>query len=250
MRYYRGLAQAQRGEVKAAIEDLEFAARIMTESTKVALALGEVYEKAGRKDAAFTAYLEAATMPQQSSREPTAALERFFLGGKMGTRAELEQRIVARIRARRAKAAAEFKPVPLDRPAPVFEFTTLGGQKFDNAALRGRPAVLTFWADWCGSCVAEMPGFLDFQRRNPDVTVIGVAVLRSELKNVKEIIQQRQWDKLTMAQSDVTGTRFGVTSVPQTYVIDKEGRLRFVHLDSMSDVVAMLEKELALLSTK
>jgi hypothetical protein len=67
---------------------------------------------------------------------------------------------------------------------------------------------------------------------------------------VKEIIQKRQWDKLTMALSDVTGTGFGVTSVPQTYMIDKEGRLRFVHLDSMSDVVAMLEKELALLSAK
>jgi peroxiredoxin len=53
-----------------------------------------------------------------------------------------------------------------------------------------------------------------------------------------------------MAQSDETGTRFGVTSVPQTYVIDREGRLRFVHLDSMSDVVAMLEKELALLRAK
>src|SRR5205807_696242 len=105
---------------------------------------------------------------------------------------------------------AEFKPVPLDRPAPAFEFTTLSGRKVDNAALRGRPAVLTFWADWCGSCEAEMPGFLDFQRRNPDVTVIGVAVLRSELKNVNEIIQKRKWDKLTMAQSDVTGTRFGV----------------------------------------
>ena len=69
-------------------------------------------------------------------------------------------------------------------------------------------------------------------------------------KNVNEIIQKRKWDKLIMAQSDVTGTRFGVTSVPQTYVIDKEGRLRFVHFESLSDVVAMLEKELALLSVK
>ena len=55
---------------------------------------------------------------------------------------------------------------------------------------------------------------------------------------------------LTMAQSDVTGTGFGVSSVPQTYVIDKDGRLRFVHGGELSDVVAMLEKELALLSAK
>jgi thiol-disulfide isomerase/thioredoxin/Tfp pilus assembly protein PilF len=249
MRYYRGLAQAQRGELEASIEDLEFAARTMNESTKVALGLGDVCEKAGRKKAAFAAYLEAATAPQQSSREPTTALERVFLGGRMGTRAELDRRIMARSRERRAKAAAEFRPVPFDRPTPAFEFTTFKSQKVDNAALRGRPVVLTFWAEWCGPCVAEMPGFLDFQRRHPDVAVIGVAV-RSELKNVNEIIRKRKWGMLTMAQSDVTGTAFGVTSVPQTYVIDKNGRLRFVHGGDLSDVVAMLERELALLSVK
>ena len=249
LHYYRGLAHAQRGEVAESIADLEFAARIMNESTKVALKLGEMYEQAGRRQAALTAYLEAATMPQQSSREPTAALERVWLGGKMGTRAGLDQRILARSRERRAKAAAEFKPIPLDRPAPVFEFTTLKGEKFDNLAMRGRPVVLTFWADWCGPCAAEMPGFLEFQRRNPGVTVIAVAVM-SELTNVQEIIRKRKWDALTMAQSDVTGTGFGVTAVPQTYVIDKDGRLRFVHRGGLPDVVAMLEKELALLSPK
>jgi hypothetical protein len=53
-----------------------------------------------------------------------------------------------------------------------------------------------------------------------------------------------------MAHSEATGTLFGINAVPQTYVIDKEGRLRFIHTDTIPDVVAILEKELALLSLK
>ena len=53
-----------------------------------------------------------------------------------------------------------------------------------------------------------------------------------------------------MSYSEVIGTAFGVNVLPQTYVIDKEGRLRFVHAESLADVVAILEKELALIDAK
>ena len=249
LRYYRGLANAQAGEVLAAIEDLEFAARVNSDSPRIALRLAEQYEKAGRRQQAFKAYLDSATAPQQSTSEPMAALERFYFGRKMGSRAQLDKLIAARSKERHAKAAAEFKPVPLDRATPSFEFTTFDGRKIDNASLRGQLVILNFWADWCGPCAAEMPGLLELQRRNPNVKVIGVAV-KSELKNVQDAIKKRKWNALTMAHSEVTGTAFGVNVLPQTYVIDKEGRLRFVHAESLSDVVAILEKELALIDKK
>lgn len=87
---------------------------------------------------------------------------------------------------------------------------------------------------------------LELSRRNPAVTVIGVAVM-SELPNVKAIISERKLGALTIAQSDLTGTKFGITTVPPTYVIDQEGRIRVVHATALAEVVAIITKELAII---
>ena len=58
----------------------------------------------------------------------------------------MQARIAAHIAARRKKAAADFKPFPIERPAPAFGATLLDGSKVSLASLRGRPVVLNFWA--------------------------------------------------------------------------------------------------------
>ena len=208
--------------------------------------LGQACERAGRKESAYAAWLQAATVPHQTSREPAEALERLFVTGGMGTREELDARIEAASSARRKKIAADFKPLLLDRPAPSFALTTLDGKRLDNTSLIGRPVVLNFWATWCGPCLAEMPGFVEFHRRNPQVAVVAVAMW-SEAPDVPPMVRKRQLADLTVTISDATGLAFGVNAVPQTVILDKAGRIRFVHSGGLDDVVAVLEKELALL---
>jgi thiol-disulfide isomerase/thioredoxin len=246
LRQYRGEAFLQKGDDDRAIADLEFATRVFPDDWKISFSLAQACERAGRKEAAYAAYLQAATVPQQTSREPVEALERLFVTTGMGTKEELESRIDAASKAQRKKIAADFKPLPVDREAPAFVFTTLDGKRLDNAALRGRPLVLNFWATWCGPCVAEMPGLVEFQNRHPEVTVIAVAMW-SEAPDVPPMVQKRKWQALNVAISDATGLAFGVNAVPQTFVLDKAGRIRFVHSGGLEDVVTVLEKELALL---
>jgi thiol-disulfide isomerase/thioredoxin len=247
IRYWRGQAFAQQDEMARALEDLQFAARILNDDAKVALTLGQVAEKAGRTDVAFAAYLEAATSPYQTSRGPADALRRVFVTGAMGSDEELDARIAARIEVRRKKAAAVFKPVPVDRPAPAFEATLLDGRQVSLDSLRGHPAVLNFWATWCGPCVAELPGVLELQRRNPQVAVIALAK-EDEPADVRSVLDKRNLKDLRVGISDAAARAFAVDAVPATYVIDGKGHIRFVHLGSLDDFVAMIEKELAMLS--
>jgi cytochrome c biogenesis protein CcmG, thiol:disulfide interchange protein DsbE len=61
------------------------------------------------------------------------------------------------------------------RPAPRVELPGLQGGRVRLADLRGRPAVVNFWASWCLPCVAEMPEFERVHRRLGDrVAFLGV----------------------------------------------------------------------------
>lgn len=51
------------------------------------------------------------------------------------------------------------------KPAPDVAFTTLGGQTFRIADLRGQVVLVNFWATSCSSCIKEMPALKDTQHK-------------------------------------------------------------------------------------
>jgi thiol-disulfide isomerase/thioredoxin len=55
-------------------------------------------------------------------------------------------------------------------------FPQPGGGELDMAGLLGRPMLLNFWATWCAPCIKEMPELDRFQRANPALVVVGLAV--------------------------------------------------------------------------
>ncbi len=91
--------------------------------------------------------------------------------------------------------------------------------------LQGAPIVLNFWASWCFSCRAEAR---DLEAYWQEIRKSGVIVLGIAVQDAEEDSQQfaRMYGKQYPLASDNTGNasiEYGVTGVPETYIINSEG---------------------------
>lgn len=113
-------------------------------------------------------------------------------------------------------------------PAPDFALTKLEGQQLRLSELRGRVVMLNFWATWCGPCRAEIPELNVMQREMKDqgLTIIGVS-WDDTAEGVKEFQQELPQDYTILLNGEGVQSLFGgIPSLPTTYLIDRDGRIR------------------------
>ena len=116
-------------------------------------------------------------------------------------------------------------PNRLDKPAPLFTIGD-GVQKLDLASLHGRVVVLNLWATYCAPCVEELPSLLELQRKMPKLAVVGVSTDQDDAV-YRRFLTQHHVDLLTVRDGDQRiNALYGTTLIPETYIIDRNGKLR------------------------
>ncbi|MEK8030181.1 DsbE family thiol:disulfide interchange protein [Ideonella sp. DXS29W] len=125
-------------------------------------------------------------------------------------------------------------PSPLiDKPAPTFAAPTLAdpARRITQQELLGKVWILNVWASWCGACRDEHPVLVAFARQRPDVTLIGLNY-KDEREAGKAWLQSLgnpYADSLFDPQGRI-GLDYGVYGVPETFVIDRQGVVRYKHI--------------------
>jgi cytochrome c biogenesis protein CcmG, thiol:disulfide interchange protein DsbE len=111
--------------------------------------------------------------------------------------------------------------------SPEFKLTDLSGSQVSIRDFKGKVVLLNFWATWCEPCVAEMPALEQLYNRLKSEGFVVVAVGTDDtLDNIKDFQAKYSLDFpiLFDAGGDIK-TKFKVTGVPETFLLDREGRL-------------------------
>lgn len=144
-------------------------------------------------------------------------------------------------------------PSPLiDKAAPAFRLARLDqpAQTFTLDEMRGKVWLLNVWASWCVACRQEHPVLVELARRDI-VPIVGLnykevrgdggldaRAMALEAETGLAIERARGWlkthgDPYQLSVLDIdgrVGIDFGVYGVPETFLIDRDGRIRYKHI--------------------
>jgi cytochrome c biogenesis protein CcmG/thiol:disulfide interchange protein DsbE len=123
------------------------------------------------------------------------------------------------------------------QPAPDFALQDLQGRTWKLSALRGKVVLLNFWATWCGPCRVEIPDFLKVyrERRKQGFEIIGVSIDHMGVDVVKKFVENNDIDyPVAMSTKELTQVYGHPTSIPTTFIIDRQGKLHSRHVGAMS----------------
>jgi cytochrome c biogenesis protein CcmG, thiol:disulfide interchange protein DsbE len=128
-------------------------------------------------------------------------------------------------------------PSPLiDKPAPEFALTRLDQpeQTIRRADMLGKVWMLNVWASWCESCREEHPLLVEFAKSK------ALPIYGLDYKDQREPAQAwlaergNPYDASLFDASGRVGIDFGVYGVPETFLIDKKGVIRFKQIGVMT----------------
>ena len=128
-------------------------------------------------------------------------------------------------------------PSPLiGKPAPAFSLTELNkpDQRLTNVDMRGQVWLLNVWASWCVSCREEHPLLVALAKSNV-VPVIGLAYKDNPTDGIKWLASNGDPYRTSIVDRDGrVGIDFGVYGVPETFVIDKVGIIRYKQIGPLT----------------
>lgn len=142
-------------------------------------------------------------------------------------------------------------PIVVGQQVPEFTFHTFSGEQITLTEMKGKVVVLNFWASWCVTCdqeAADLQTAWENYSSRGDVVFLGADYVDTE----PEALKYMERFGVSYINGPDLGTRlsqaFKVRAVPETYIIDQDGKLAYVKIgpfQSLAEIEAAIDPLLA-----
>ena len=133
---------------------------------------------------------------------------------------------------------------PPARSAPPLPKELLAGREASLATLHGKPALIDFFASWCGPCIAEAPTIARAQRALGNRARLVTVDWSDSRRYALAFVHRYHWSMPVLADPDGTsGYAYGVQGLPSMFVLDAHGRIvkRLVGPQTIPGIVAAVD---------
>jgi peroxiredoxin len=120
------------------------------------------------------------------------------------------------------------KTAVIGKPAPDFTLVDRQGKTWSLSELEGQVVFINFWATWCPPCREEMPSLQRLYTLLPKDRFKMLSVLNRDDPSLADRFAAKFSITIPILddQKDIVGQLYGLTGVPETFIVDKQGVLR------------------------
>jgi thiol-disulfide isomerase/thioredoxin len=128
------------------------------------------------------------------------------------------------------KEAAKQQQGPLQEngPAPAITVNSLNGKPLNLSDLKGKVVLLNFWATWCPPCREEIPSMmkLNSAMAGKQFQMVAVSIDEGGQPAIESFFKTSGFSLPAYTDTDNRAAKaYGITGVPETFIIDKNGIL-------------------------
>jgi peroxiredoxin len=132
---------------------------------------------------------------------------------------------------------AVLQPANDRKPAPNFVLKDSSGHTAKIVDYRGKVVLLDFWATWCAGCKAEIDYFSGLEKKygSKGLRVVGISIDEGGWKVLKPFLADTKVSYRILLSDDTTAQNYGIKALPDTFLIDRKGRIAAAYTAGLVD---------------